>query len=236
MLAYGYYGMFFNPWFLLFAAPGMLLAAYASWLVKSRAKEMGKIKNLKGMTGAEIARKILDANGIQGVTIEKVSGRLSDYYSPKLKKLALSEIVHSQTSITALGVAAHEVGHALQDKDGYGPLVLRQTVAPFAIRGQQVAMILLMAGFIIGNWIPYLVEAACVIFFLFVIFTLITLPVEFNASSRALAELGRLQLSGGEEWEKTKKVLNAAALTYVASAASAIGMFLYMLMQANRRR
>lgn len=230
--------MYFDPLFFLFAAPGAILAAVASRLLRSRAKAMAT-GNLVGLTGAEVAQRILQANGLTNVRIEKTPGELTDYYHTKQKKLALSDAVHGQRTITALGVAAHEVGHALQDKESYAPLTLRHTIAPFAVRGQQVALILLPVGMILSAVVGqrlYVAEIACVLFGLFMLFTLITLPVEFNASSRALEELARLQLSGGEEWEKTQKVLNAAALTYVAAAAASIGTFLYFLYRTQAPR
>ncbi|MFC1708184.1 zinc metallopeptidase [Planctomycetota bacterium] len=229
----------FDPMYFLFAAPGAIISFVAQRLLMSRVKKHA-VPNLIGLTGAEIAKKMLEANGITDVKVEHVAGSLSDHYSPSEKVLRLSDIVHDKNTVTALGVAAHEVGHAIQHHQKYGPLVVRQTVAPFAVGGQKLSMIILFAGGFLAMALPalqaigwWLALAACILFSLFVLFTLVTLPVEFNASARAMNQLAELQLSGGEEWINTKKVLNAAALTYVAAAAAAIGTFLYFLFRSG---
>jgi Zn-dependent membrane protease YugP len=217
--------------YLLFMIPGMLLALIAQALVKGRIARMHQMQNRAGLTGAETAQRILDANGIANVRIEEVAGFLSDHYSPGEKVLRLSPEIYSGRSVSSLAVAAHECGHALQDKEAYTPLLLRSTVAPVATLGSNLAMILV----VLGGYLQLvgLFKIACILFSAFVLFTLITLPVEFDASARALRQLETLQLSGGDEWYSARKVLSAAALTYVAAAATAILQLLWFLYRAG---
>ena len=226
--------MYFDPLYLIITLPALLLGMWAQWLVKSRITEMHQIPNQLGITGQETAQRILDANGIADVQIEEVAGFLSDHYSPGEKVLRLSPEIYSGRSVSSLAVAAHEVGHAIQHKNAYAPLALRSVIAPAAAFGSNAAMILIMAGSFLN--VAGLFKIACVVFAISVFFTLVTLPVEFDASWRALKQIETLHLSGGDEWYKARKVLTAAAMTYVAAAVAAMLQLLYFVMLANRRR
>lgn len=196
-----------------------LLAQGYLWLTFASSK---KVMSHRGLTGLETAKEILKANGLANeVNIIKTAGSLSDYYNPLDKTLALSESVYGEKSIAAVAVAAHEVGHAIQHKIGYKYLVMRTTLYPIVGFASNVAPFLIIAG-IIFSTIPYLLEIGIVFFTASVFFTIITLPVEFDASSRALAAISNQGLVTMEEKSTAKKVLNAAALTYVAAAVTAV--------------
>lgn len=228
--------MFFYDWTMLIVLPGLLLALYAQSKISSTYAKFENTHAYCGLTAAECAREILRNGGAGNVRVERISGILTDHYDPREKVLRLSHRIYSSTSIAALGVAAHEAGHALQDAQEYAPLTFRSFLAPVASLGSNAAVPLFMLG-LLFSWEP-LVHIGLVCFALAVVFSLATLPVEFNASSRAL----RLLSSGGylteDETVGAKKVLSAAALTYVASALTAILQFLRLLMisGASRRR
>ena len=223
--------MFFDPLYLLFMLPGFLLALWAQMKVKGSFNKYSKVPNSRGMTGAQAARRILTDNGISDVSVERVAGMLSDHYDPRSKTLRLSPEVHDSASVAAIGIAAHEVGHAIQHARQYQPLILRQTLAPVATVGSNLAMFLLMIGFFMQSmgmvWLGILGFSAAVLF------TLVTLPVEFNASNRAKELLPRLGLANQGEAVMVAKVLDAAALTYVAAAISAVLQLLYFLLRAG---
>ena len=212
----------------------MLMMGLASKNVQATFNRFSKVPIRNRMTGAQAARYILDSNGLQNVAIERVQGNLSDHYDPRSKVLRLSEPVYDSMSISAVGVAAHEAGHAIQDKIGYAPLMLRQSFIPIANFGSTFGMIVLMIGFFIGTFALCWVGVA--LYGMAVLASVITLPVEFNASSRALAQLNQYGIVSSEEHAGTKKVLNAAALTYLAAALGAIMTLLYyvMLLMGNR--
>lgn len=193
---------------------------------------MSQVRTASGMTGAKVAESLLNRNSIYDVTVEETGGTLTDHYDPRTKKLRLSSEVYNSNSLAALGVAAHETGHALQHKVAYGPLGMRQSLYPVANFGSTLAMPLFLAGFIFR--IPLLIDIGIVLFAGAVVFSLITLPVEFNASSRAIAQLS----SGGylrqDEISGAKKVLDAAALTYVAAATMAVMQLVRLLLIRNR--
>jgi len=223
--------MFFDPLYLLFMLPGFLLALWAQMKVKGNFNKYSKVPNSRGMTGATAARRILVDSGISDVSVERVAGMLSDHYDPRSKTLRLSPEVHDSASVAAIGIAAHEVGHAIQHARQYQPLVLRQTLAPVAMVGSNLAMFLLMIGFFLQSmgmvWLGILGFSAAVLF------TLVTLPVEFNASNRAKELLPRMGLANQGEAVMVAKVLDAAALTYVAAAISAVLQLLYFLLRAG---
>lgn len=223
--------MFFFDWTMIIVLPGLLLALYAQAKISSAYKQFGSIYARSGLTAAECARDILRNGGAGDVRVERVAGNLTDHYDPREKVLRLSDTTYSSTSIAALGVAAHEAGHALQDAQEYAPLTFRTLVAPVASLGSNAAVPLFMVG-LLFSWEP-LVYVGLVCFALAVVFSLATLPVEFNASSRAL----RILTSGGyltaDETAGAKKVLSAAAMTYVASALTAILQFVRLLMIAG---
>ena len=228
--------MFFYDWTMILVLPGLLLALYAQAKISSTYNRFSRIHARAGLTAAECARDILQNGGAGDVRVERVAGTLTDHYDPREKVLRLSEGTYNSTSIAALGVAAHEAGHALQDAQDYAPLTFRSLFAPVASIGSNAAVPLFMLG-LLFSWEP-LVKIGLICFALAVVFSLVTLPVEFNASSRAL----HILTDGGyltvDENEGAKKVLSAAALTYVASALTAILQFLRLLMISGvgRRR
>jgi len=224
--------MIFDPLYLLMIAPALLLSLVAQILVKSAYSKYSKVPASNGMTGAQIARRILDAEGVHGVTIEMVRGRLTDHYDPSKKVLRLSEGVYAGNSVAAAGIAAHEVGHAIQHARSYAPLVLRTTLVPVAQLGSNLSWILIMIGFLAS--MTQLVWAGVALFGAAVLFTLVTLPVEFNASSRAKEALPRLGLVALRDTAGVNSVLNAAAMTYVAAALTAIMQLVYFVFRASR--
>lgn len=208
-------GLFFDPTMILLI-PGIILAMYAQGKVQSTFQRYSQVLSQRGITGAQVARSILDSHGLYDVEIEMTSGHLSDHYDPRSRKVRLSSQVYSGTSLASLGVAAHEVGHAIQHDTGYAPLHIRNSIIPVTQIGSTLSFPLLLIGLLMGS--PSLAQLGVLLFTAVVFFQLITLPVEYNASSRALAILDGEGFLGREELAGTKKVLNAAALTYVAAA------------------
>lgn len=223
--------MFFDPLYLLFAAPGLALSLWASFKVKSTFQHYQQVRAESGMSGAQAAAALLAEKGIRDVAIEPVEGFLSDHYDPSAKVLRLSPDVYHGRSLAALGVAAHEAGHAIQHATGYGPLKFRSWVVKPAQIGSNIGVAIASLGMIAAS--TQLIWAGIVLFSAFVVFTLITLPVEFNASKRAVAVLANSRLIRPSEVEGTRAVLDAAALTYVAGALSAIMQLLYFLHRAG---
>jgi len=219
---------------IIFLIPAMLLAMYAQGKVRSTYNIYSRERVASGMSGAEVARMVLDRSGLPNVRIERVPGNLTDHYDPRTKVLRLSDEVYSKATIASAGVAAHEAGHAIQDQVSYGPLKLRGLMVPMASFGSRFAMLIVIVGLIFS--IPTIMDVGILLFSLVVLFQLITLPVEFNASRRALAVLGDYQILSYDEVPKAKKVLDAAALTYVAAAFSAIMSLVRLLVLRNRRR
>ncbi len=220
---------------MLLLIPGIILATVAQARVSRAFNQYSQIKSALGMTGAAAARRMLDENGLSSVQIRQATGRLSDHYDPRTRTLNLSESVYHSQSLAALGVAAHEVGHAVQHSEKYAPMALRSALVPAANIGSYAAWPLLILGLILS--IQPLVYAGVAVFGLAVLFQLVTLPVEFNASRRALAMLERGYLSD-EEITGARRVLSAAALTYLAATLMAILQLLRLLLLANggRRR
>ena len=223
---------YYDPTYLLLI-PGLILALYAQFKVSSTYARFKREPSRSGLTGAQIARQILDTNGCGDVRIERVPGSLTDHYDPENGVLRLSEEVYGSRSIAALGVAAHEAGHAIQDATDYGPMRIRATLVPVANIGSSAAITLFMLGQIF-SWEP-LLKIGILCFSLAVLFYLVTLPVEFNASGRAVALLASGYLPE-DEVQGVKKVLSAAALTYVAAALQAILQLLRLVLLANSRR
>ena len=222
---------YFNTSYILYILPGFLLALYAQAKVKSAYQKYGQIASGSSFSGASLARKILDDNGLQGVSIHRVSGNLSDFYNPADKTLHLSDGVYSQSSVAALAVAAHECGHAIQDAKDYFPLKLRSYLVPAAQFGSNFAFILFFAGLVFSQ---FLMNLGIALYAIAVLFTLVTLPVEYNASNRAKDILGGLL--PGNEMQGVNTMLDAAALTYVASLATALGtLFRLLALSGNRR-
>ena len=233
------YRMFFggiDPTYILVLI-GAVLCMLASAGVQSTFSQYSKVFSRTHMTGAEAARRLLDSQGIYDVSIERVSGSLTDHYDPRTKTLRLSETVYGSQSVAAIGVAAHECGHAMQHAYGYFPLTLRSAIVPVANFGSKICWILIIIGVLIGgSGSNLLIQAGIWCFLAVVIFQLVTLPVEFNASGRAVRLLDEQGILYQEEVGMTKKVLKAAALTYVASAASAILQLLRLLLLFGNRR
>lgn len=223
--------MYFDPMYLLFLAPGLLLSLWASFKVKSTFRHYSEVPSARGMSGAQAAAELLRRKGIRDVAIEEVQGFLSDHYDPTHKVLRLSPDVYHGRSLASLGVAAHEAGHAIQHATDYGPLKFRSWVVKPAQIGSNFGVLLCSIGLAMAS--TQMVWAGVVLFSAFVIFTLVTLPVEFNASSRAVAVLEQEGIIARGEVDGTRAVLNAAALTYVAGAVSAILQLLYFLMRAG---
>lgn len=229
-----FYGFGFDRYYLMLVVPAFLFSLYAQYKVKGAFSKYSNYLNSKGMTGAEMARYILSINGINDVSVEPTRGSLTDYYDPKTKVVRLSETVFSSTSIAAIGVAAHETGHAIQHNEGYGPLALRSSMVPVAGIGSSFGPYLAIFGLFFGS--NLLLDVGLILFTVAVAFYLVTLPVEFNASSRAIAILEKSALFSDEEIKPVKKVLSSAAMTYVASAAVAMANLLRLLLLANSRR
>ena len=216
---------------------GAIICMAASGMVKSTFNKYSKYRSMSGMTGAQAAQRILDAAGIHDVQIRHISGSLTDNYNPMQKTLNLSDAVCNSTSVAAIGVAAHECGHAIQHAKKYAPLSIRSAFVPIANIGSTLAWPVILIGALMNSRSSMLVIDIGIFLFSFaVIFQLLTLPVEFNASRRALVELERLGILGTQEVGSTRKVLTAAALTYVAGAASAILQLLRIILLFGGRR
>jgi uncharacterized protein len=221
--------MFFDPIFLLFIIPPILLMLFAQWRVKNTFGQYSQVMNQRGLSGAEAARKILDDNGLVDVPVEHVDGELTDHYDPRDRALRLSTPVYSGRSVASLGIAAHEAGHALQHAEGYAPLQIRSALVPAATIGSNLGWIMIFGGLILQftaiAWLGVLFFAAGTLF------ALITLPVEFNASSRAMAMLtSNGMIVTQEEQDQNQQVLNAAALTYIAGFLAALMQLIYWVM------
>lgn len=227
-----YYGYGFDPTFIL-VLPAIILAAYAQSKVTSTFNRYLRVRNSYGYTGYEVARRILDLNGLHDVPIELSRGRLSDHYDPRKRVLRLSNDVYNSNSLASVGVAAHECGHAIQHSEGYAPLVVRNLLAPVASFGSQAAWIFILAGFIF-SWLE-LIDIGILLFTAAVAFQVITLPVEFNASRRAIALLEGNGLVPSNEIGPAREVLRAAALTYVAATFAAVMQLLRLLVIRGRR-
>lgn len=211
--------MYYDSTFLLLI-PALILSLYAQFKVNWTFSKYAKVKSRKGMTGAQVGRSLLDAAGLRSVPVSQVQGNLTDHYDPRDKTLHLSESVYGSDSVAAIGVTAHEVGHAVQDAKAYTPLAMRSNLVPIASLGSQLAIPLFFMG-LLFSW-PPLMDIGIIAFSIAVAFQVVTLPVEFNASSRAIALLSSGGYLEADEIPLAKKVLSAAALTYVAATAMAV--------------
>lgn len=216
--------------------PAMIISLIAQIQVKSTFARYNRVPNRKGYTAAMLARQILDENGLQHIRIERVAGELTDHYSPKEDVIRLSDSTYNSTSVGALGVAAHEVGHAIQYGVGYFPIKVRNAFIPITQIGSSIAWPLAILGIILG--FPLLTEVGILLFCAVVLFQLLTLPVEFNASHRALAAIEQNGILTDDELAGARKTLSAAAMTYVAATATALAQLLRLLVLFgnNRRR
>lgn len=227
----GFYGI--DMTYIILVVPALIFAMYAQAMVSSTFNKYRTIGNRRGFTGADAARRILDMNGLRNVVIERVSGNLTDHYDPRTNVVRLSDATYSSTSVAAIGVAAHEVGHAIQHAEGYAPIKVRNAILPVVQIASYAAWPLAIFGILFG--LSGLANLGVVLFIAVVLFQLVTLPVEFNASHRAVKMLGNNMLLE-DELAASKKVLRAAAMTYVAAAAVAIANLLRLLVLTNGRR
>ncbi len=211
-----------------------VLSLFASFGVNAAFSKYSKNTNARGFTGADVARKILDSNGLRNVVVERVSGKLTDHYDPRTNVVRLSDSTYNSASVAAIGVAAHECGHAIQHNTGYIPIKVRNAIVPVVNIGNKLAMPLFLIGLILGYY--NLAFAGAMLFSLVLVFQVATLPVEFNASRRAIKILDGADLLGRDEIKGAKKVLRAAAMTYVAAVASTALQLLRLLVIINRRR
>lgn len=224
-----YYGFYFDPTYILVII-GALICLAASARVKGTFRKYDRVRSMSGMTGAQAAERILRAAGIDDVSVQHVSGDLTDHYDPRNKVLRLSDSTYGSASVAAVGVAAHECGHAIQHQKSYAPLTIRGAIVPVANFGSAAAWPLIIIGMFINSHTgTLLIDIGIICFSLAVMFQLVTLPVEFNASRRAIHILGETGILDSQELKGTKKVLGAAALTYVAGAAAAILQLLRLL-------
>lgn len=228
---YGGYGIgygWFDPTYLLVVI-GAVICMIASAKVNTTFQKYAQVRSMSGMTGAEAAERILASMGIRDVRVVHIQGNLNDHYDPRNKTLSLSDSVYGSASVAAVGVAAHECGHAMQHAQGYAPLRIRGALVPVANFGSTLAWPLIIIGIIFGGSGSILIRVGIILFSLAVLFQLVTLPVEFNASHRALQTLERTGILGHQELGYTRKVLGAAAMTYVASAAAIILQLLRLI-------
>lgn len=229
-------GLFYYDWtYIAFMLPALVLSLYCSARVKSAFKKYSAVVNSRRMTGAQAAQYLLSANGVTGVSIERVSGSLTDHFDPRTNTIRLSDAVYDATSVAAVGVACHEAGHACQHAEGYFPNKLRSAILPAANVGSRLSWFFILIGMIIPMGYDIFITIGIVMFSASVLFTVVTLPVEFNASARALNTIKATGLLQPDEYKGAGSVLRAAAMTYVASAATAVLQLLRLILIANRR-
>lgn len=226
---YGYYGYGFD--YLIYILPGLLLALYAQAKINSAYSKYLRVDSNTGLTGRDVARRILDRNGLNNVEINRINGKLTDNFNPETNALYLSDDVYNRSSVASLAIAAHEVGHAIQHASGYTPIKIRAALVPAANIGSQTSMFLIMLGLFFSS---FFLKVGIALFAITVLFQIVTLPVEFDASRRAQKELAQGILNT-EDLKGSKKVLEAAALTYIASTIVAIGQLLRLLALSRRR-
>ena len=229
-----YYPFFYDSTYILVLI-GVVISMIASAKLNSTYQRYSSVRSMCGLTGAEVAQKLLNNQGIYDVTVRRVAGNLTDHYDPRTKTVNLSDSVYGSTSIAAIGVAAHECGHAMQDASDYSPLRIRAALVPAANLGSSLAWPLILIGLLLGGGGSTLAGIGILLFSLAVLFQLVTLPVEYNASHRAVTLLDSTGILSGQEVGQTRSVLSAAALTYVAAAAASILQLLRLLMIFGNR-
>ncbi|MBR7148442.1 MAG: zinc metallopeptidase [Firmicutes bacterium] len=238
MYGYGGYGGYGYYSSMIFLIPAILLTLYAQSKVNSAYAKFARVANRRGITGAQAARMILDSNGMNDVPIQMVSGKLSDHYDPRHRVMRLSQQVYHEPSVASVAIAAHEAGHAIQHSVGYAPLQIRNTIVPVVNLCSNMAWPILMVGLLLGHSAmgDMVFNLGVLLFSSALIFQLITLPVEFNASNRALEQLEAMEIvANDQEARGAKKVLSAAALTYVAAMAMAVANLIRILAMRGRR-
>ena len=223
--------MFFDPMYFLFILPGLALSIWASYRTKSAFKKYSRVRPMNGLTGARAARMMLDRAGLHEVKVNRSQGFLSDHYNPASRSLALSESVHDSASIAAIGVATHEAGHAIQHARNYAPLWVRSMLVPTASIGSSVGYFVMLGGLFFAS--QNMVFIGAVLFSMVLLFQIVTLPVEFDATARAKNLIVEYGIISPTEREGVDRVLNAAALTYVAAAVSTLFTLLYFLLRSG---
>jgi Zn-dependent membrane protease YugP len=238
-----YFGLFWGDWTILVLFPAMIFAFWAQIRVKSTFEKYAKVHNRRGLTGAEAARRVLDAHGLRHVSVERVHGHLTDHYDPKANVIRLSDATYASTGIAAVGVAAHEAGHAVQHAEEYFPIKVRAAIIPLTRFGSMLAMPLFILGILFaggayaGGGIGETFMLLGILFFSFsTLFQLVTLPTEFNASARAMKALEDGGLLADDELPAARSTLSAAAMTYVAALASSLASLLRLILIFNNRR
>jgi len=226
--------LFIDHWYIVLVVPAIIIAGIAQIKVKTTFKKYSSVMNAGGRTAAEIARMILDRNGLHDVTLDRVHGELTDHYDPRSNTVRLSDTVYGSTSVAAIGVAAHEVGHAIQHAEGYAPIKLRTAIIPVTNFGTGLSPVFILLGLVLGSY-PLAIFGV-LLFSLMAVFQLVTLPVEFNASARALKTLDRDAILTRDEVGSAKKVLSAAAMTYVAALLVSLAQILRLLLIVGGRR
>lgn len=229
----GYYGI---DWSYILVLIGLGITFLASARLKSTFEKYTRVRSHTGLTGQEVARRILRANGIMDVQVTRVAGQLTDHYNPMTKTVALSENIYNSTSVAAISVAAHECGHAIQHNRGFLPLNIRSLLVPVANFGSTLSWPLVLMGMILGNGGMFLIQVGILLFTFAVLFQIITLPVEFDASRRAIVQMREQGILPEEEEVGAKKVLFAAALTYVAAATASLLQLARLIFISRRRR
>ena len=231
--------MYFDMYYLVLVVPMIILSMWASARVNSSFKKYSKVSTRRNLTASEAARQILDQNGLHNVRIESISGNLTDHYDPKSNVIRLSDSVRNSTSVAAVGVAAHEAGHAVQHAEGYSFIKIRNSLVPVANLGSKLSMPLIIIGLVLMGaesvFGTTMVYAGILLFSLAVLFQIVTLPVEFDASNKAIKVLGEGGYLYEDEVKDVKKVLGAAAMTYVAAAATSIAQLLRLILIARDR-
>lgn len=226
--------MFYYDSSFIVLIPALIISAWAQMKITSTFNKYSRINSMNGYTGAQVARKLLDSHGLFNIPVELVNGRLTDHYDPVNRVMRLSSDVYYGTSVASIGVAAHETGHAFQHQERYSPLMIRNSIVPIVNFGSNASWIIFFLGFFFG--LPRLLNIGIILFSGVVIFQLITLPVEFNASNRALILLENTGILYGDEVNGARAVLKAAAMTYVAAAITAIAQLLRLIILSNSRR
>ena len=225
---------YFDRYYWILIVPAMIFAMWAQMRVSSTFNRYSKVGSARGLSAAQVCRQILDENGLFAVRVERVAGNLTDHYDPRSNVIRLSDSVYHSTSVAAIGVAAHEAGHAVQYSVGYVPIKIRNSIIPVSKLGSTLSMPILLVGLLFNSGV--LVEIGILLFSTMALFQLVTLPVEFNASGRALRTLGDYHILDDEETQMAGKVLKAAALTYVAALLSSAAQLLRLILLYGRRR
>lgn len=231
--------MYFDYTYIILVLPAVLFSMWASMRVNSTFNKYSKEHTSRNITGAQAARMVLDANGLTNIPIERVSGNLSDHYDPKANVIRLSDSVYSNTSTAAVGVACHEAGHAIQHAENYAPVKIRTAIVPITNIGSKLAMPLILLGIVLSTFGSFFIQIAyfgIICFCLCVLFQLVTLPTEFNASSRAMKAIEASYLLTDTEQKSARKVLSAAAMTYVAALAVSVMQLLRLVLLVSGRR